>query len=466
LSIPGCLSFLEMNDLLILNGRVIDPANDIDTHQSLLILNGKVAALGAKADAKAPSDVKKIDAKGLVVCPGLLDIHVHFREPGQSAKETIETGTRAAAQGGFTTVVCMPNTNPAIDSPGTVALIQDKVEKSAVIHVYTTGAITKGIAGEELAPIGSLHGAGVVAITDDGRCVQNNDLMRRACEYAKMFDLPIMDHCQDYDLVGKGVMHEGHWSNVMGLPSWPAAGEEVIVARNIQLAELTGTHIHCQHMSSAGAVKLIREAKDKGIPISGEACAHHFTLTDAALAGSNEFWPVDGKGLLDVIKMDYERPEWENYNTLFKMNPPLRSGADRDAVLKGVADGTLEILASDHAPHCAYEKETEFDTAPFGITGLETELALGVMRLYQTGMMSLSELIRRWTVTPAKLVRLDKGTLSVGASGDVTIFDPDEEWIYDRMKTPSKATNSPFHGWPLKGRNKYTVVNGKVVFGN
>jgi dihydroorotase len=453
-----------MDDLLIQNGRVIDPANDVDTHQSLLILGGKVAALGAEADAKAGSDIKVIDAKGKVVCPGLVDIHVHFREPGQSAKETIETGTQAAAVGGFTTVVCMPNTSPSIDSPGTVALIQDKVEKSAAINVYTTGAITKGIEGDELAPIGSLHGAGVVAITDDGRCVQSNELMRRACEYAKMFDLPMMDHCQDYDLVGNGVMNEGHWSNVLGLPGWPAAGEEIIVARNIQLAELTGTHIHCQHMSSAGAVKLIREARDKGIPISGEACPHHFTLTDAALAGSRAFWEEDGKDLLKVIKMDFERPEWESYDTLFKMNPPLRSGADRDAVLQGVADGTLNILGSDHAPHCGFEKEVEFDSAPFGITGLESELALGVMRLYHTGMMSLNELIRRWTEAPAQLVKLDKGTLSIGADGDVTIFDPEEEWIYDRMDTPSKANNSPFHGWPLKGRNKATIIKGKVVF--
>ena len=454
-----------MESLLIQNGRVIDPANGIDAHQSLLILNGKIAALGAEAEAKAGDEIKVIDARGKVVCPGLVDIHVHLREPGQSAKETIETGTKAAALGGFTTVVCMPNTTPSIDSPGTVALIQDEVEKSAAIHVFTTGAITKGIQGDELAPIGSLHGAGVVAITDDGRCVQSNELMRRACEYAKMFDLPLMDHCQDYDLVGNGVMNEGHWSNVLGLPGWPAAGEEIIVARNIQMAELTGTHIHCQHMSSAGAVNLIREAREKGIPISGEACPHHFTLTDAALAGSAPFWEKEGKHLLDVIKMDFERPEWESYDTLFKMNPPLRSGADRDAVLQGVADGTLNILGSDHAPHCGFEKEVEFDAAPFGITGLETELALGVMRLYHTGMMSLKELIRRWTSEPAKLVGLNKGSLSIGADGDVTLFDPDEEWIYDRMNTPSKANNSPFHGWPLKGRNKMTIVKGKVVFG-
>jgi dihydroorotase len=453
-----------MNDLLIKNGRVIDPANEVDSHQSLLILGGKVAALGKEAETKAPGEARQVDARGAIVCPGLIDIHVHLREPGQSAKETIETGTKAAARGGFTTVVCMPNTSPAIDSPGTVALIQDEVEKSAIIHVFTTGAITKAIAGEELAPIGSLHGAGVVAITDDGRCVQSNELMRRACEYAKMFELPIMDHCQDYDLVGGGVMHEGHWSNVLGLQGWPATGEEIIVARNIQLAELTGTHIHCQHMSSAGAVKLIREAKDKGIPISGEACPHHFTLTDAALAGSEAFWSEDGKGLLDMIQMDHPRPEWNSYDTLFKMNPPLRSKADREAVLEGVADGTLEILASDHAPHCAYEKEVEFDASPFGITGLETELSLGLMRLYQNDKMNLPALIRGWTVAAARLVGLNKGTLSLGSDGDVTIFDPEEEWVYDHEQTASKATNSPFHGWPLKGRARTTIVQGRVVF--
>lgn len=275
-----------MSNLLIQNGRIMDPASGVDSHQSLLIREGRIAATGESADAALDAETQVLDAKNLVISPGLIDIHVHFREPGQSAKETIGTGSKAAAQGGFTTVVCMPNTTPAIDNPGTVALIQDKVEKDALIHVHTTGAITRDIAGESLAPIGSLHEAGVVAITDDGRCVQNHDLMRRACEYAKMFELPLMDHCQDESVVGKGVMHEGHWSRVLGLPAWPSLGEELIVSRNIQLAQLTGSHIHCQHMSSAGAVQLIREAKDKGIPISGEACPHHFTLTDAAIAGS------------------------------------------------------------------------------------------------------------------------------------------------------------------------------------
>jgi len=453
-----------MSDLLIQHGRVIDPVSGTDLHQSMLIRDGRIAALGASAEAGAGPETTVLDASHLVICPGLIDIHVHFREPGQSAKETIGTGTRAAALGGFTTVVCMPNTTPAVDNPGTVALIQDKVEKDALIRVHTTGAITRDIAGQALAPVGSLHEAGVVAITDDGRCVQNHDLMRRACEYAKMFELPLMDHCQDESVVGKGVMHEGHWSNVLGLPAWPALGEEIIVSRNIQLAELTGSHIHCQHMSSAGAVKLIREAKSKGIPISGEACPHHFTLTDAAIAGSEAFWEEADPDWLSMIKMDYERPQWPAYDTLFKMNPPLRSKADREAVLQGVADGTLEVIASDHAPHCAYEKEREFDMAPFGITGLETQLALGLTRLYHTGQLTLLELIRRWTSNPARLMRLEGGSLAVGSRADLCLFDPDEEWIYDRHQTPSKASNNPFHGWPMKGRNRYTILEGKIVY--
>ena len=287
-----------MNSLLLTGGRVIDPANRLDAPADLLIVNGKVAAVGPDAARQASADVEKMDVRGLVVCPGLIDLHVHLREPGQSAKETIATGMAAAARGGFTSVVCMPNTSPAIDNAGTVALIRERAVREGGVNVFVTGAITKGIAGEELAPIGGLKRAGVVAITDDGHCIQNNDLMRRACEYAKMFDLPVMDHCQDYSLVTDGVMHEGYWSTVLGLRGWPAAGEEMIVARNILLAELTGAKIHCQHLSAAGSVQLLRDAKKRGVPISGEACPHHFTLTDAAIAGSEKFWAQDGQVLL------------------------------------------------------------------------------------------------------------------------------------------------------------------------
>ena len=287
-----------------------------------------------KISDQQPNDFEEIDATGLVVSPGLIDIHVHFREPGFGWKETIESGARAAAAGGFTTVVCMPNTSPVADSPSTIAWIRDRAAQVAGVRVFPTGAISKNLEGEELAPIGSLAQAGVVAITDDGNCIQNNELMRRAVEYARMFDLPVLDHCQDYDLVGNGVVHEGYWSTLLGLPGWPGAGEEAIVARNILLAELCDHRIHCQHISAAGSVRLLREARARGVKISGEVCPHHLALTDAAI---------------------------ENFDTNYKMNPPLRTQRDIDALLEGIADGTLDILASDHAPHAKFEKEVEFD---------------------------------------------------------------------------------------------------------
>lgn len=454
----------ELNSLLITEGRVIDPASGLDAHTDLLVLDGKIAALGAEAREKAPKDARIIHAKGLVVCPGLIDSHVHLREPGQGAKETIATGTEAAARGGFTSVLCMPNTTPAIDSPAAVVLVREKAEKDALVNVYVTGAITKGIAGEELAPIGSLKNAGVVAITDDGHCVQNNELMRRAMEYARMFDLPVLDHCQDYDIVSDGVMHEGNFSLQLGLKGWPALGEEVIVARNILLAENTGTHIHCQHLSSANSARLIREAKGRGVPISGEACPHHFTLTDAAIAGSAAFWKEDGEEISRAFPEGHPLPEWPQYDTNFKMNPPLRTARDRDALIEALKDGTLEIIGSDHAPHSDFLKEVEFDYAPFGITGLETELPLSLMQLYHTGKMTLPAVLDKLTVQPARLLRLRKGTLDIGADGDITIFDPEKRWVYDRKQTASKSINSPFHGWAMRGKTVATIVGGNVVW--
>ena len=450
-----------MNSLLLTGGRVIDPANRLDAVADVLISQGKIAALGPDATIQAPAGTERMDVKGLVVCPGLIDLHVHLREPGQVTKETIVTGTAAAARGGFTSVVCMPNTSPAIDNAGTVALIHERAAEQGVANVYVAGAITKGIAGEELAPIGSLKKAGVVAITDDGHCVQNNDMMRRALEYAKMFDLLVMDHCQDYSLVMDGVMREGYWSAALGLRGWPAAGEEMMVARNILLAETTGGRVHCQHLSAAGSVQLLREARKRGVSISGEACPHHFTLTDAAVAGSEKFWAADGKGIFGFDSNCSERPVWPAYDTNFKMNPPLGSVRDREAILEGLADGTLEILCSDHAPHCDYEKEVEFDYAPFGITGLETELALSLMQLYHSGRLSLADVIAKFTVGPARLLRLAKGTLSVGADADVTVFDPNREWVFDKAASASKSNNSPFYGWPLRGKAIATIVGGK-----
>ena len=447
-----------MSSVLLQGGRVIDPANGRDETADVLLSNAKIQAIGNGLET--PPDTEVINCTGQVVCPGLIDLHVHFREPGQTAKENIATGSAAAAMGGFTSVVCMPNTTPTIDSPATVALIQDQAEREAVVNVYLTGTLTLNIAGEELAPIGSLKQAGVVAITDDGHCVQNNDLMRRALEYAKMFDLPVMDHCQDYSIVTDGVMHEGYWSTNLGLKGWPATGEDLIVARNIELAELTGTHIHCQHISSAKSVELIRQAKARGVCISGEACAHLFTLTDAAVGGSEHFWAEDGRDL----QTEAQRTEWPSFDTNCKMNPPLRTAEDRKAIIAGLADGTLEILASDHAPHCAHEKEVEFDYAPFGITGLETELALSLMQLFHGGHLDLPALISKYTVNPATLLKLEKGTLTEGADADVTVFDPSAEWVYDAAASPSKSANTPFHGWTLKGRPTMTVVAGKIVW--
>jgi dihydroorotase len=449
-----------MNSLLLTGGRVIDPANKFDSSVDVLIIDGKISAVGK--NLSAPKETEIFNASGKIICPGLIDLHVHFREPGQTAKENIATGTAAAARGGFTSVVCMPNTSPAIDNAGTVALIHERAAEEGVVNVFVTGAITKNIAGEELAPIGSLKKAGVVAITDDGHCIQNNELMRRACEYAKMFDLPIFDHCQDYSLVTDGVMHEGYWSTALGLRGWPAAGEEMIVARNILLAELTGAKIHCQHLSAAGGVALLREAKKRGVPISGEACPHHFVLTDAAVAGSEKFWANDGKILAD--SQTDELPSWPSYDTDFKMNPPLRTAKDREAILEGLADGTIEILCSDHAPHCDYEKEVEFDYAPFGITGLETELALSLMQLVHTKRISLADLIAKFTINPARLLNLNKGTLNIGADADVTIFDSDCEWIFRAEESASKSKNSPFSGWKLKGKAVATIVGGKKAW--
>lgn len=454
-----------MSSLYVAGGRVIDPASGLDQTADVLVRDGHIAKVLPGTGNRPPEGVPTYDARGLVVCPGLIDLHVHLREPGQTAKETIQTGAACAARGGFTTIVCMPNTMPRIDTAGTVLLIQERA-KQAIVRVETTGALSKGIEGQELAPIGSLAKAGVVALTDDGHCIQNNELMRRACEYARMFDLPVMDHCQDYGLVTEGVMHEGYWSTVLGLRGWPSAGEEMIVARNILIAEQTGTPIHCQHLSAAGSVRLLREARRRGVPISGEACPHHFTLTDACIAGSEEFWKKDGVELAEKFLKGQPLPTWPIYDTHFKMNPPLRSAADREAILEGLADGTLTIIGSDHAPHTESEKEVEFDQAPFGITGLEVELALSLMQLFHTGRLSLKDLIAKLTIHPARLLRFrdGRGTLAEGAVGDITVFDPNCAWMRKRDETASKSRNDPFAGWQLLGKTRATIVGGNVVW--
>ena len=426
-----------MSAAIIRNGRVIDPANKRDELADVYIADGKI--VGSKSGIQSPrTEIEEVDASGLIVAPGLVDMHVHLREPGFSHKETIESGARAAAAGGFTTVVCMPNTSPVPDNPSTIAWIKDRAAVSACVNVLPTGAISKDLAGEELAPIGSLAQAGVVAITDDGHCVQNHEVMRRAVEYARMVGVPLLDHCQDYNLVGNGVVHEGYWSTLLGLPGWPAAGEEAIVMRNILLAELCDHHIHCQHVSTGGSVRLIREARARGIKISGEVCPHHIALTDDAI---------------------------QNFDTNYKVNPPLRSQKDVDALLEAVADGTLSVLCSDHAPHADFEKEVEFDLAPFGMIGLETELGLFInLLVHKHRAIDITRLIAMYTVEPARLLRIDAGTLSAGARADVTLIDPELEWTVKIDQFHSASRNSPFDGWQLKGRAVRTIVGGRTVW--
>ena len=425
-----------MSATTIRKGRVIDPANRRDEIVDLVIVDGRIAEKSAIRDPKPA--IEEIDASGLIVAPGLIDIHVHLREPGFGHKETIESGARAAAAGGFTTIVCMPNTSPVADNPSTITWIKERAASAACVNVLPTGAISKNLAGEELAPIGSLAQAGVVAITDDGHCIQNHELMRRAVEYARMVEVPVLDHCQDYNLVGNGVVNEGYWSTLLGLPGWPAAGEEAIVMRNILLAELCDHQIHCQHVTTAGSVRLLREARARGVKISGEVCPHHVALTDEAI---------------------------QNFDTNYKMNPPLRAQADVDALMGGIGDGTLSILCSDHAPHANFEKEVEFDAAPFGIVGLETELGLFLdLLVHKHRKIDIARLIEMYTVAPAKLLKLTAGTLAVGAPADVTLIDPDLEWTVKIDKFESASRNSPFDGWKLKGRAVRTIVRGKTVW--
>ncbi|HRI83235.1 MAG TPA: dihydroorotase, partial [Opitutaceae bacterium] len=375
-----------MSPLIIKGARVIDPAAQRDAKGDVFIKDGKFVASLSAADKKR---AKKIDAAGLVACPGLVDIHVHFREPGQTHKETIATGSHCAAAGGFTTVVCMPNTSPVADNAGTIQFINDAIRRDAVVKVLPTGCITVGMKGQALAPIGSLKRMGVVAITDDGDCVQSNELMRRACEYAKMFGLPLMDHCQDHSMTQGAVMNEGVMSTRLGLRGWPNAAEDLIVSRNVILSGYTGAHIHLQHISSKLSVEIIRRAKARGVRITAEATPHHIALTDEALAG---------------------------YDTNFKMNPPLRTEADRQEIIAGLRDGTLDCIGTDHAPHTDYEKDKEFDYAPNGILGLETALAVVLGVLVREQKFKLPQVVDLMTRKPAALLGLPAGTLAPGAA--------------------------------------------------
>lgn len=424
-------------NLLIRNGRLIDPAHRRDEVTDIFIENGKIGRIGKSLKSDGPkSETQIIDGTDQWVVPGFVDLHVHLREPGFEYKETIKTGTEAAAAGGFTSVCCMPNTNPVNDNQAVTRMIIEKARQEGVVHVYPIGAITKGSKGEELSEVGDLVEAGCVAITDDGKPVMNSEVMRRAMEYALAFDLTVIDHCEDEHLMKDGVMNEGIVSMELGLKGIPAAAEEVMVARNLILAELTGARLHLAHISTAGSVRLIREAKSRGVRVSAETCPHYFSLTEEAVRG---------------------------YNTYAKMNPPLRTPQDRDAVRQGLKDGTLDVIATDHAPHTEDEKDREFDLAPFGVVGLETALPLTLM-LVEEGVLSVEEAVAKLTVLPARVMRLNKGHLGLGADADLCLIDPGATWTVDPRRLRSKSKNTPFGGWKMKGLVSMTIVDGRVVY--
>jgi dihydroorotase len=424
-----------VNAILIRGGRVIDPSRGTDGPADVLLLEGKVEAVGR--NIPVPEQASVIDATGKVVAPGLIDLHVHLREPGQEDLETIATGAMAAAAGGFTAICAMPNTDPVVDNQGAVGFIVGRAQRAGKARVYPIGAISLGQNGETLAEFGELVGAGAVAVSDDGKPVVSSHLMRTALEYARTFNIPVADHCEEPTLSKGGVMHEGIVSTRLGLKGIPAAAEEIMVARDILLAGLTGGHVHLCHMSTRGSVDLIRRAKAMGIRVTAEATPHHFTLTHEACEG---------------------------YNTNAKMNPPLREAEDREAIREGLRDGTIDVIASDHAPHHYDAKEREFDDAPNGILGLETALGLAISELVDTGLLTLPELISRMSTQPARVFNLPGGTLAVGAPADVVVFDPTREWTVQPENFFSKSRNTPFAGRTVRGRADYTVVRGRVVF--
>jgi dihydroorotase len=426
-------------NILIKNGRVIDPSQGIDEMRKLFIEDGKIKDYPLNTEElERDPNVQVISASGKIVSPGFIDMHVHLREPGFEHKETIRTGCAAAAAGGFTSVVCMPNTNPVNDNASVTEYILLKARTDGVVNVFPVGAITKGQKGETLAEIGEMWEAGCVAISDDGRPVMNSKIMRYAMEYAKAFGIPVISHAEDINLSSGGVMNEGFISSMLGLRGIPNASEEVIVARDITLAELTGAHIHIAHVSTSGAVRLIRDAKRRGVDVTAEATPHHFTLTDKAVLG---------------------------YDTNVKVNPPVRTKEDMEAIREGLQDGTIDVIATDHAPHTEDEKKVEFDLAPFGISGLETALPLA-LKLVEDGVLTLPEMIGKLTFVPAQIIKSTRGTLKIGAIADVVVFDPNRVITVDREKFRSKGKNTPFHGWKLSGCVLYTIVGGKVVFSN
>jgi dihydroorotase len=421
--------------ILVRGGRVIDPASGIDRPADLLLQDGKVEAI--EQNLGRPDGAIVIEAAGKVVSPGLIDLHVHLREPGQEDLETVATGAMAAAAGGFSAVCAMPNTDPVTDNQAAVGFIVSQAQRAEKARVYPIGAISLAQEGQQLAEFGELVGAGAVAVSDDGKPVVSSHLMRTALEYSRTFGIPVADHCEDPTLAAGGVMHEGLISTRLGLKGMPAAAEEIMVARDIILAELTGGHVHLCHMSTRGSVELIRRAKERGIRVTAEACPHHFTLTHEACEG---------------------------YNTNAKMNPPLREPEDREAIRQALRDGTIDVICTDHAPHHYDAKEREFDDAPNGIIGLETALGLAITELVETGLIDLPTLIRRMSATPARIFNLPGGTLARGATADVVVLDPAAEWVVEPATFFSKSRNTPFTGRRLRGRADVTIVRGQVVY--
>lgn len=421
---------------ILTGGRVVDPSQEIDRLADVIIEGDRIAAIvspGAVANG-----AERIDVSGKVVTPGLIDIHVHLREPGQEYKEDIESGTKAAAAGGFTRVCCMPNTVPAIDTAAVVRQILERTAQVGSAHVHPIGAATRAMQGDQLTEMADLKAAGAIAISDDAFPLQNAETTRRVMEYCAMLDLPLLTHNEDKQLTHNGAINEGYTSTILGLPGMPRIAEDIAVARNILLAQLTGCHLHLLHISTAGTVAMLRRAKADGLRVTGEACPHHWVLTDEAVHG---------------------------FRTDAKMNPPLRTLEDCEAVKQGLADGTIDCVVTDHAPHAPYEKEVEFEAAPFGILGLETSFPLVYTTLVVPGLLTLSEAIRKMTIAPAQVLNLldGAGTLKPGAIADIAVFDLDTEWTIDRNKVQSKSKNTPFHGMTVRGRAAFTLLAGRIV---
>jgi dihydroorotase len=424
-----------VSTIIIRGGTVVDPANGVHGRHDVTVRDGIIATV-LPPEAELDGAAETIDANGCLVVPGLIDIHVHLREPGYEYKETVETGTRAAVAGGFTSVACMANTNPINDSAAVTDYIRERAATAALARVFPIGAVSKGLNGEELAEIGEMHRAGIVAVSDDGMPIMNGGLMRRALEYTAMFGLPVIVHEEERTIAGDGVMNEGAMSLRLGLKGVPAAAEEAMIARDIALLERTGGRLHIAHLSTAGSVELVRGAKQRGLAVSAEASPHHFSLTEDA---------VDG------------------YNTNAKMNPPLRTATDLEAIRRGLRDGTIEVIATDHAPHHRDEKDVEFDAAANGIVGLETALPLA-LRLTAEAGIPLDTIIAALTVNPARVLKLPHGTLSVGVAADVTVIDPTRRWTVQAARFRSKSRNTPFEGMQMQGQAVLTMVGGRIVW--